>query len=72
MDDEYDMYIGRIHTALMEGSSDTELAQLLLSIETERMELPGTPAEKLLLVAQKLLGIPLPSNTPPDASMGPD
>jgi hypothetical protein len=60
INDEYDMYIGRIYSLLMNGASDQAIAEHLLSIELERMGLSGTSMDQLLNVATKLLKLQLP------------
>ena len=59
-DDEYDSYIGGIHSLLAEGASTEKLASHLKSIEVERMELRGSRKEKLLAVATSLRQLQLP------------
>jgi hypothetical protein len=60
VDDEYDTYIGRIYSILARGESEQAIAEHLLSIEIERMELGGTPMTQLLNVATKLRNLQLP------------
>jgi hypothetical protein len=47
-DDEYDSYIAPIYHLLREGATPAGLADYLLQIETERMELHGLPGERRL------------------------
>ena len=63
VDDEYDMYIGRIYSLLVNGSSDRSIAEYLLSVETERMGLTATPLERLLEIASTLRTLELPPMT---------
>ena len=59
-DDEYDSYIGGIHSLLIQGASVEALARHLTSIEVERMGLRGSCKEKLLAVATSLRRLQLP------------
>jgi hypothetical protein len=61
VDDEYDSYIGRIYSLLASGTSEQSIAEHLLSIELEWMELKGTPMKELLEVAAKLRKLELPT-----------
>jgi hypothetical protein len=60
VDDEYDMYIGQIHSLLVTNSAEQTIADHLLRIERERMGLKGTPMSRLLRVAASLRSIHLP------------
>jgi hypothetical protein len=60
VDDEYDMYIGRIYSLLANNVTDQVIAGHLVSIEVERMGLGGTPMNQLLKVAAKLRKLQLP------------
>jgi hypothetical protein len=60
VDDEYDMYIGSIHSLLVINSTEQTIADHLLGIEHERMGLTGTPMSQLLRVAANLRSIQLP------------
>jgi hypothetical protein len=59
--DEYDKYIGQIHSLLAESASEKEIAEYLLWVEVERMGLTGTPIDQRLLVAKNLRELELPS-----------
>jgi len=61
IDDEYDMYIGQIQSSLTKVSSEQEIAEYLLWVETERMGLTGTPITQRLQVARNLKKLHLPS-----------
>ena len=65
VDDEYDMYIGQIHSLLAKKSSREYIAEYLLWVERERMGLTGTPANHRLQAARNLqsLNLPSPENT---------
>jgi len=60
VDDEYDMYIGRIYSLLATNSTEQTIADHLLRIEHERMGLTGTPMVQLLRVATNLRNVKLP------------
>jgi hypothetical protein len=60
IDDEYDMYIGRIYSLLLGDASEQAIAKHLSSIEVDRMGLTGAPMDQLLKVAAKLLKLQLP------------
>ena len=60
VDDEYDMYIGQLHSLITAGASKQDIADRLLSIEIDRMGLTGTPMNQLLRVAQRLQDLDLP------------
>jgi hypothetical protein len=66
VDDEYDMYIGHIHSLLMKGASEQAIAEYLLWVELERMGLTGTPIDQRLRVAKNLQNLHLPSLENPD------
>jgi hypothetical protein len=68
-DEQYDIYIGRLYSLLASDVSEQAIAAHLLSIELERMELVGTPMDKLLKVATKLRELQLP---PLDGPSSPD
>jgi hypothetical protein len=59
--DEYDGYIGRIYSLLIQGVSEKTIAEHLLSIERERVGLRGTPMIQLQRVATLLRELRLPS-----------
>jgi len=59
--DEYDGYIGTIHSMLQRGASPDELAAHLLQIETGSMGLDGLSEERRLEVARTLLALDLPT-----------
>jgi hypothetical protein len=59
--DEYDMYIGHIHSLLAKRASANDIAEYLLWVEVERMGLTGTPIGRRLLVAENLRKLQLPS-----------
>jgi hypothetical protein len=59
--DEYDMYIGQIHSLLAKSASEKEVAEYLLWVEVERMGLRGTTINQRLLVAKNLRELNLPS-----------
>jgi hypothetical protein len=61
IDDEYDMYIGHIHSLLTKDSSEQEIAEFLLWVETGRMCLTGTPLGQRLRVANNLKNLHLPN-----------
>lgn len=67
VDDEYDMYIGQIHSLLARGSDEQTVADHLLGIEIERMGLTGTSMNQLLRVATNLRNLQLPRLEDPDA-----
>lgn len=60
VEDEYDMYIGRIYSLLASDASEQTIASHLLSIEIERMGLGGRPINQLLKVATGLRKLQLP------------
>lgn len=60
VDDEYDMYVGQLHSLLMKGGTDQDIAEYLLCVELERMGLTGTPLDQRLRVARNLQNLPLP------------
>jgi len=61
VDDEYDMYIGHIHSLLATDAAEQAIADHFLWIELERMGLTGTPMDELLGVAATLRNLQLPS-----------
>jgi len=65
VDDEYDMYIGRIYSLLASDASEQAIAAHLLSIELDRMGLGGTPMNQLIKVVAKLRKLQLPPLTGP-------
>jgi len=60
VDDEYDMYIGHLHSLLMKGASEQDIAEYLLWVEVERMGLTGTPTDQRLRAAKNLKNLHLP------------
>ena len=60
VDDEYDGYIGEIYALLATDAAEQIIADHLLSIELDHMELTGTPINQLLQVAANLLRLELP------------
>jgi hypothetical protein len=60
VDDEYDMYIGQIYSLLAIDSAEQIIADHLLRIELERMELAGTAMNQLFQVAANLRKLQLP------------
>jgi hypothetical protein len=58
--DEYDMYIGQIHSLLAKCASENQIAEYLLWVEVERMGLTGTPIRQRLVVAKTLRELQLP------------
>jgi len=60
VEDEYDMYIGHIHSLLMKDTSEQDLAEYLSWVELERMGLMGTPMDQRLRVAKNLQNLHLP------------
>jgi hypothetical protein len=60
VDDEYDMYIGQIYSLLAIDSAEQTIADHLLRIEIERMELTGTAMNQLVQVAANLRKLQLP------------
>jgi len=61
VDDEYDMYIGHIHSLLATDAAEQAIADHFLWIELERMGLTGTLMDELLGVAANLRNLQLPS-----------
>src|SRR5438309_46225 len=61
VDDEYDMYIGHIHSLLATDAAEQDIADHLLWIELEGMGFTGTPMDRLLRVAANLRNLQLPS-----------
>lgn len=61
VEDEYDMYIGHIHSLLAKSATKQEIADYLLWVEVERMGLTGSPIDQRLDVARSLRGLELPS-----------
>jgi len=59
--DEYDFYIDGLYRLLRAGSPEEAIAEHLRTIETERMEYPGQPLDRLRDVAAKLRGLRLPA-----------
>ena len=59
--DEYDMYIGQIHSLLAKSTSENDIAEYLLWVEVGRMGLTGTPISQRLVVAKNLLKLHVPS-----------
>lgn len=66
IDDEYDMYIGHIHSLLANDSSEQDIADYLLWVELERMGLTGTPIGQRLQVAKNLKNLHLPPVQSPE------
>jgi hypothetical protein len=60
VDDEYDMYIGHVHSLLMKNATEQDIAEYLLWVELERMGLTGTPTGQRLRVAKNLQNLHLP------------
>jgi hypothetical protein len=60
VDDEYDGYIGRIHSLLSKQASDKEISDYLLWVEVEQMGLTCTPEDERFLVARNLQNLRLP------------
>jgi len=60
VDDEYDMYIGHIHSLLTTDTSEQDIAEYLSWVELERMGLTGTPMRQRLRVARNLKSLHLP------------
>jgi hypothetical protein len=60
VDDEYDTYIGQIHSLLASNSTEQTIADHLLRIEHEQMGLMGTAMSQLLRVAANLRSLQLP------------
>jgi len=71
--DEYDMYVGQIHSLLAKSASENEIAEYLLWVEVERMGLTGTPINQRLSVAKALRELQLPSlgGSTPDYELPP-
>lgn len=67
VEDEYDGYIDSIYALLRSDATEQAIADHLLWIEVERMELTGTPRDRLMRVAASLRNLQLPSqvNTGP-------
>jgi hypothetical protein len=59
--DEYDGYIGDIHSLLTKHASDKDISAYLLRVEVEWMGLTGTPDDQRLLVARNLQKLRLPA-----------
>jgi hypothetical protein len=53
--DEYDSYIGRVYSLIAKRASEEEIAQYLLSVETEKMGYGPVARGGLLPVARALL-----------------
>lgn len=60
VDDEYDMYIGHIHSLLAKETSEQNIADYLSWVERQQMGLTGTPMNQLLRVAKNLQMLQLP------------
>lgn len=58
--DEYDMYIGHIHSLLAKHASEKDISDYLLWVEVERMGLTGTSVDQRLRVARNLQSLRLP------------
>jgi len=58
--DEYDMYIGHIHSLLAKHASEKDISDYLLWVEVERMGLSGTSVDQRLRVARNLQSLRLP------------
>ena len=58
--DEYDSYLGSVYELLVGGASDDRIAEYLLSIVTDRMELPAKIGDMTETVAA-LRHIPIPA-----------
>jgi len=54
------MYIGHLHSLLMKGASEQDIAEYLLWVEVERMGLTGTPTDQRLRAAKNLKNLHLP------------
>ena len=59
--DEYDGYIGEIHSLLAKHASEKDISDYLLSVEVERMGLTGTSDDQRLRVARNLQNLQLPT-----------
>jgi hypothetical protein len=62
VDDEYDGYIAGILSLLQRNASVEMLAEHLMSIEVQRMELSASPRDRLLSVAEALRTLRLPGS----------
>jgi hypothetical protein len=60
VDDEYDAYIGDVHSLLQNGSSVDAIAEHLSRIEVESMGLAGSRPSRLREVAAELRNLQLP------------
>ena len=60
INNEYDIYIGRIYSLLLSGTSEQAIAEHLRSIEVDRMGLTGASMDQLFKVAARLLKLQLP------------
>jgi hypothetical protein len=60
VDDEYDMYIGHIHSLLAKRVSEKDISDYLLWVEVMRMGLTGTSVDQRLRVARNLQSLQLP------------
>jgi hypothetical protein len=49
--DEYDVYLGNVYELLAGGAPDERIAQYLLKVVKERMELPARPDDMAATVA---------------------
>jgi hypothetical protein len=58
--DEYDMYIGHVHSLPAKRASEKDISDYLLWVEVERMELTGTSVDQRLRVARNLQSLRLP------------
>ena len=58
--DEYDTYIGHIHSLLAKRASEEDISDYLLWVEVERMGLTGTSADQRLRAARNLRNLRLP------------
>jgi hypothetical protein len=58
--DEYEMYIGHIHSLLVKHASEEDISGYLLWVEVERMGITGTSVDQRLRVARNLLDLQLP------------
>jgi len=60
VDDEYDEYIGHIHSLLTKDAGEQNIAEYLSWVELERMGLTGTPMSQRLMVVRNLKNLHLP------------
>src|SRR5437868_11934527 len=55
--DEYDDYVGGVYRLLVDGATETQLADHLFRIEADAMGIPRSDPSTLLPVAKKLFAL---------------